>query len=185
MYDKTYFYHKFPKLNFKRIGKIKEPKQWDDDQTDHESSFMLPSIDVFGALSSNYLSKEYVLTGVRDIEWALQALAYKCLEKENVDPFFADVINSAQDLIYSAHEEQLSKVRKVVLIQSIQRMRPVRFKYVKFREAIIRLQRRHRAIRVYSTYTVVYPSHNSSLRLELQEKNECLTPENFEVLICD
>lgn len=105
------------------------------------------------------------------MEWAFQALVYKRAD-EAKETFFADVLSSAQDLILSAREKQLSILSRIVTIQSLIRMYAVRREFVHFRNTVILMQRRRKAIRVGSSYTLVYTSRSVESRNPFSSPDE-------------
>lgn len=166
---KGYFFSRFPKLNQNLIGEVKEAFKWEDSDA---YMGMTPESTQWATatLSSHLCSKEYVLTGDRSIEWALQALAYKYYDHAK-ESFFSDVLIQAQEMVLLARYKNLSILDSVVKFQSLIRMQKIRRWYIKLRSVVLRIQQRRKAVKVGSTYTFI---------------SSCTIPsENFEVILCD
>ena len=131
------------------------------------------------SLSVNLSVKEFLLTGIRDTDWALQALAYKFFDNTK-ESFFADLLSSARDLVSSSRQKQLSILKSILTIQSFMRMRSLRKTYLHLRKAIVRIQRRFKVVRVGST--LVYLSCEKS---QTGDAWNCTVPENYEAILCD
>ena len=129
------------------------------------------------SLSANSSVKEFLLTGVRDTEWAFQTLAYKFFDNSK-ESYFADLLSSAQDLVSSSRQKQLSILKSIITIQSLMKMRRLRKTYLHIRKAIVRIQRRFKAVRVGST--LVYLSCEKS---QNEDAKNCEVPESYEVIL--
>lgn len=179
---RAHYYPRFPRINPEAIGPLQPARRWKDDTSKFLLSAMptpppaprptLPhrSLSVVwgddrvlddhrrgdvAVDNAAALSKEFLLTGTRDLEWAFQALAYKYFEEDDAETFLADVLDHAQGLVNETRARHLRTLRGVARLQARQRRRTAVREHARRRRAVVTLQRwTRRLLRRWGTLRV-------------------------------
>lgn len=131
-------------------------------------------------INTKLLSKEFLLTGTWDLEWAFQAPAYKYYEEDKKEAFFADVLSYAQVLIDQTRLRQMRLLRKFVRLQSLRRTQITVRKYVSYRRAAIRIQRWAKSMILGFTL-----KDFTTLRVEENNDRDLMSScQDFELVLC-